>query len=51
MEQVAEQMDLPMLWQDDVYDLPGWLKMVHDWVSRTIKGMPAAATATRAVLP
>lgn len=30
MEQVAEQMDLPMLWQDDVYDLPGWLKMVHD---------------------
>ena len=51
MEQVAEQMDLPMLWQDDVYDLPGWLKMVHDLVSRTIKGMPAAATATRAVLP
>lgn len=30
MEQVAEQMNLPMLWQDDVYDLPGWLKMVHD---------------------
>lgn len=30
MEQVAEQMDLPMLWQDDAYDLPGWLKMVHD---------------------
>ena len=27
MEQVAEQMDLPMLWQDDVYDLPGWLKI------------------------
>ena len=48
MEQVAEQMDLPMLWQDDVYDLPGWCTI---WGSRTIKGMPAAATATRAVLP
>ena len=31
MEQVAEQMSLPMIWQDDVYDLPGWLKAVHDF--------------------
>ena len=31
MQQVAEKLDLPMIWQDDVYDLPGWLKVVHDF--------------------
>ena len=40
MEQVAEQMDLPMLWQDDAYDLPGWLKMVHDLALRITRDMP-----------
>lgn len=31
MQQAAEKLDLPMIWQDDVYDLPGWLKAVHDF--------------------
>lgn len=29
MEQVAARMDLPMIWQDDVYNVPGWIEAVH----------------------
>ena len=29
MEQVADRLSLPMIWQDDAYNLPGWLDMVH----------------------
>ena len=30
MEQVAARLDLPMIWQDDVYNVPGWIGAVHD---------------------
>lgn len=30
MEQVADRMNLPMIWQDDVYSVPGWIGAVHD---------------------
>lgn len=29
MQQVAGQEQLPMIWQDDVYNLPGWLGVVY----------------------
>ena len=29
MEQVADRLSLPVLWQDDAYNTPGWLDMVH----------------------
>lgn len=29
MQEVATKMNLPMLWGDDAYDLPGWLNVVH----------------------
>jgi len=29
MEQVAERMGIPMLWQDDVYNMSGWIEAVH----------------------
>lgn len=31
MREVAEKLALPMIWQDDVYNLPGWLQAVHDF--------------------
>lgn len=30
MEQVADRMDVPVIWQDDAYNTPGWLAMVHE---------------------
>lgn len=30
MQEAALRMDLPMLWQDDAYSLPGWLSVVHE---------------------
>ncbi|MEG2139260.1 MAG: epoxyqueuosine reductase QueH [Bilophila sp.] len=29
MQEVAAKLDLPMLWQDDAYNTPGWLAVVH----------------------
>ena len=46
MEQVAEQMDLPMLWQDDVYDLPGWLKLLPNVCWWTASVLAALAVAS-----
>lgn len=30
MREAAERLNLPMLWQDDAYNLPGWLGVVHE---------------------
>ncbi|MFR0873401.1 MAG: epoxyqueuosine reductase QueH [Bilophila wadsworthia] len=51
MEQVAEQMDHPCCGRTMCMICPAGSRWCTIWVSRTIKGMPAAATATRAVLP
>ena len=29
MEQVAAKMDVPVIWQDDVYNMPGWIDAVY----------------------
>lgn len=30
MQAVASSLDIPVIWQDDVYNLSGWLAYVHD---------------------
>ena len=30
MQQAAERLELPMIWQDDAYSLEGWLAYVHE---------------------
>lgn len=31
MREAAEKLSLPMIWQDDAYNLPGWLDMVYSF--------------------